>query len=192
VTILRSPTDPRWVEVALSDLDATLADHAHCEKKAVATALKLVADHPERPVLVRRLARLAQEELQHFLAMIGEVGRRGRVLPPDGGDPYVQELLRLMRGGAGPEVRLMDHLLLVALVEARSCERMLLLAERLPDERLRELYRRLAQSEAGHETLFVDLAVEVGGQAAARARLDELSLAEASIVAGLPLRPRMH
>jgi tRNA-(ms[2]io[6]A)-hydroxylase len=188
VSILRSATDPRWVEVALADLDATLADHAHCEKKAVATALKLVADHPDRPTLVRPLARLAQEELQHFLAMITEVERRGRTLPPDQGDPYVQELLKLARGDS---TRLVDLLLLFALVEARSCERMKLLGERLPDERLRELYRRLAASEEGHERLFVQLAVEVGGEAA-RARLDELAEAEARLVAGLPLRPRMH
>jgi len=189
VTILRSATDPRWIEVALADLDATLADHAHCEKKAVATALKLVADHPERPLMVRRLAKLAQEELQHFLAMITEVERRGRTLPHDKGDPYVQRLLELVRHGAP---RLMDVLLVVALVEARSCERMLLLGERLPEERLRELYRRLAQSEAGHEALFVDLAIEVGGEAAARARLEELATAEAAVVAALPLLARMH
>jgi tRNA-(ms[2]io[6]A)-hydroxylase len=189
MTILRSATDPGWVEVALSDLDATLADHAHCEKKAVATAVKLVADNPERPTLVRRLAKLAQEELQHFLAMITEVERRGRTLPPDQGDPYVQALLKLVRGG--PQ-RLMDQLLVGAFVEARSCERMLLLGERLPEERLRELYRRLAQSEAGHETLFVDLAIEAGGEAPARVRLAELAEAEARIVAELPLLPRMH
>jgi tRNA-(ms[2]io[6]A)-hydroxylase len=188
VSILRSATDPRWVEVALADLDATLADHAHCEKKAVATAVKLVADHPDRPTLVRPLARLAQEELQHFLAMITEVERRGRRLPPDQGDPYVQGLLRLVGHGAG---RLVDQLLVGALIEARSCERMKLLGERLPDERLRELYRRLAQSEEGHEALFVQLAVEVGGEAA-RARLGELAEAEARLVAGLPLLPRMH
>jgi len=189
MAILRSATDPRWVEVALADLDATLADHAHCEKKAVATAVKLVADHPDRPVLVRRLARLAQEELQHFLAMVTEVERRGRTLPPDAGDPYVQALLRRVRGGEG---RLLDQLLVAALVEARSCERMGLLGDRLPEERLRELYRRLARSEAGHETLFVELAIEVGGEARARARLGELADAEARIVAELPLRPRMH
>jgi tRNA-(ms[2]io[6]A)-hydroxylase len=188
VTILRSATDPRWVEVALSDLDATLADHAHCEKKAVATALKLVADHPDRPTLVRPLAKLAQEELQHFLSMITEVERRGRTLPPDQGDPYVQGLLKLARGDAG---RLVDLLLLFALVEARSCERMRLLGERLPDERLRELYRKLAQSEEGHEALFVQLAVEVGG-GPARARLAELAEAEARLVATMPLLPRMH
>jgi len=206
MTILTSATDPRWVEVALSDLDATLADHAHCEKKAVATALKLVADHPDRPAMVRALARLAQEELQHFLAMIGEVERRGRTLPPDQGDLYVQQLLRLVR--SGPH-RLVDQLLVFALVEARSCERMVLLGERLPDERLRGLYRRLAQSEAGHETLFVDLAIEAGRAAggpggadgadaadgveeAARARLAALAAAEAAIVATLPVLPRMH
>jgi tRNA 2-(methylsulfanyl)-N6-isopentenyladenosine37 hydroxylase len=188
VSILRSATDPRWVEVALADLDATLAAPAHCEKKAVATALKLVADNPGRPTLVRRLAKLAQEELQHFLAMVTEVQRRGRVLPPDQGDPYVQALLRLVRSGAG---RLTDQLLVGALVEARSCERMVLLGERLPEQRLRELYGRLAQSEAGHETLFVELAVETGGEAA-RSRLAELAEAEAALVAALPLLPRMH
>jgi tRNA 2-(methylsulfanyl)-N6-isopentenyladenosine37 hydroxylase len=196
MTILRTATDPRWVEVALSDLDATLADHAHCEKKAVATAVKLVADHPDRPGMVRALARLAQEELQHFLAMLAEVERRGRALPPDRGDPYVQQLLRLVRGGAP---RLVDQLLVGAFVEARSCERMRLLGERLPEARLRQLYQRLAQSEEGHERLFVDLALEValqaGGEparAAAQARLGELAEAEAAIVAALPLLPRMH
>jgi len=189
VTILRSATDPRWVEVALADLDATLADHAHCEKKAAATAIKLVADHPDRPALVRRLAKLAQEELQHFHAVLNEVQRRGRALGSDGGDPYAQGLLRLVRGG---RERLLDQLLVGALIEARSCERMRLLGERLPEERLRELYRRLAQSEAGHETLFVDLAVEEGGQEPARSRLAELAGAEAELVASLPLLPRIH
>jgi len=191
MSILRSATDPAWVEVALSDLDATLGDHAHCEKKAVATAVKLVADHPDRPVLVRRLARLAQEELTHFLAVLGELQRRGAQLPRDGGDPYVQALLSRVGGGGSETTRLVDQLLVFALVEARSCERMLLLGERLPEAQLRELYRRLAQSEAGHEALFVELAVELGGEAA-RARLAVLAEAEAGIVAALPLRPRMH
>jgi tRNA-(ms[2]io[6]A)-hydroxylase len=85
----------------------------------------------------------------------------------------------------------MDQLLVFALVEARSCERMRLLGERLPEERLRELYRRLARSEAGHEALFVELAIDAGGEAA-RERLAGLAEAEARIVAALPLRPRMH
>jgi tRNA-(ms[2]io[6]A)-hydroxylase len=189
VTILRSSTDPRWAAVALSDLDRTLGDHAHCEKKAMASALKLVAEHPERPELVRGLARLAQEESQHFLAVLNELQRRGVALPPDEGDPYAQALLALVRGGTG---RLLDRLLVAALIEARSCERLRLLGEALSDPRLRELYLRLARSEAGHETLFVDLARRACGEREAEARLAELAAAEARIVADLPLLPRIH
>jgi tRNA-(ms[2]io[6]A)-hydroxylase len=189
MSILRSATDPRWVEVALGDLGATLADHAHCEKKAAATAIKLIGDHPDRPALVRSLARLAQEELQHFLAMLAELARRGASLPPDRGDPYAQELLRLVRGGPH---RLLDRLLVGALIEARSCERLALLGRALPAGALRDLYVRLAQAEAGHERLLVELAAEHGGPAEAGARLAALADAEAQLVAGLPLLPRIH
>jgi tRNA-(ms[2]io[6]A)-hydroxylase len=187
-TLLRSRTAPGWVRVAVARLDETLADHAHCEKKAAASALKLVADHPGRPELVRSLARLAQEELQHLLAVLTELGRRGVALPPDEGDPYARALLRLVRSG---EAALQDRLLVSALIEARSCERLLLLAEALPDPRLRELYARLGQSEAGHERLFVDLARRHGG-GGVEARLDALAGEEAAIVAALPLLPRIH
>ncbi|HVP69560.1 MAG TPA: tRNA isopentenyl-2-thiomethyl-A-37 hydroxylase MiaE [Anaeromyxobacteraceae bacterium] len=188
MTILRRTTDPRWTEVALSDLDATLGDHAHCEKKAAATAVKLVADHPDRPDLVRKMAKLAQEETHHFLTILNELARRGRTLPPDGGDPYVQGLLRMVRGGPA---RLLDRLLVCALVEARSRERLALLAAALRDERLRDVYGRMAAAEAGHETLFVELARAEGGEAAVT-RLAELAEAEAALVASLPLLPRIH
>ena len=89
--------------VALSDLDRTLGDHVHCEKKAAASALKLIADHPDRPGLVRPLARLAQEESQHFLAVLLELQRRGAALPPDGGD---DELLEGRASLACPGIRL--------------------------------------------------------------------------------------
>ena len=189
MSILRSSTDPRWTEVAVHHLDRTLGDHAHCEKKAAATALKLIADHPDRPGLVRPLARLAQDEQQHFLAVLNELSRRGTPLPPDDGDPYAQQLLRLVRHGPP---RLLDRLLVGALIEARSCQRLALLGEALPGGRLRDLYRRLAQSEAGHERLFVELAAGVAGEPSALARLAVLAEAEAQIVAGLPLLPRIH
>jgi tRNA-(ms[2]io[6]A)-hydroxylase len=189
VTILRSSTDPRWTPIAAGDLAATLADHAHCEKKAAASALKLVADHPDRPEQVRALAKLAQEELSHLLAVQVEMARLGIPPRPDQGDPYAQELVRLVRGGG--QARLVDRLLVCALIEARSCERLLLLAAALEDPRLRELYARFAQSEGGHERLFVDLAIAAGGEDA-RARLEVLAAAEARIVAALPLLARIH
>src|SRR5262249_44674682 len=151
------------------DLDRTLGDHAHCEKKASATALKLVADHPDKPDLVRALARLAQEEQQHFLAVLNELAVRGAALPPDEGDPYAQQLLKLVRSSGSS--RLLDRLLASALIEARSAERLALLGAALPEGRLKDLYDRLAQAEAGHERLFVDLAERHAGAAEAQARL---------------------
>ncbi len=189
MTLLCSRTDPRWAAIAAADLDRTMGDHAHCEKKAAATALKLVADHPSRPDLVRAMARLAQEELQHFLAVVWELSRRGAPLPRDEGDPYAQALLRHVRSGPA---RLLDRLLVGALIEARSCERLALLADALPPGSLRALYRRLAGAEAAHERLFVDLARRHCGEAVAVRRLEELAAAEARIVAGLPLGPRIH
>ena len=124
MTLLRSRTDPRWAELALADLHRTLCDHAHCEKKACATALKLIVDHADEPALVRALARLAQEEQQHFLAVVTELARRGIALPADEGDAYARALVRRVR--SGPE-RLMDRLLVSALIEARSAERLTLL-----------------------------------------------------------------
>jgi tRNA-(ms[2]io[6]A)-hydroxylase len=188
MSVLLCGTDPRWAAVAAAALPATLADHAHCEKKAAASALKLVADHPERAELVRALARLAQEELRHFLAVLAELARLGVALAPDEGDPYARALLARARGGPGA---LVDRLLVSALIEARSCERLGLLAEALPDRRLRGLYARLARAEAGHEALFVELAAREGGEGA-RARLASLARAEAEIVRGLPLLPRIH
>jgi tRNA-(ms[2]io[6]A)-hydroxylase len=188
VSLLLTATDPRWTAIAVEGFHATLVDHAHCEKKAASSALKLVADHPERPELVRALAKLAQEELSHLLAVLAELGRLGLALGPDEGDPYAQALVKLVRGG---KPRLVDRLLVSALIEARSHERLLLLAGALPDPRLRELYARFAQSEAGHERLFVELAVREGG-AAASGRLGELARAEAEIVKGLPLVARVH
>ena len=189
VSILRSASDPRWTRVALDGLDRTLADHAHCEKKAAATAMKLVADYPTRPDLVRTMAKLAQEETQHFLAVLAEMGRRGAALPPDRGDPYAQALLREVRSGAG---RLVDRLLVGALIEARSCERLALLGEALPPGRLQDLYRRLAVAEGGHERLFLDLARRHGRAEEAERRLDRLAAFEADLVARLPVEPRIH
>ena len=117
------------------------------------------------------------------------MGRRGVPLPPDEGDPYAQALVRLVRTGT-PGQRLVDRLLVGALIEARSCERLWLLAEGLPDPALRQVYARFAQSEAGHERLFVDLARAHGD--GVDARLEALAAEEARVVAALPLLPRIH
>jgi tRNA-(ms[2]io[6]A)-hydroxylase len=187
---LKAPTDPRWLEVALADFDQVLLDHAHCEKKAAAQALSLVASYPDRARLVQRLTRLAQEELAHFRQVYDRLLARGLVLQRDPGDPYAQALRKLLR--RSDPGRLTDLLLVSAIIEARSCERLELLAGALPDADLRTFYAALAQAEAGHHQLFVGLAREYDDPAVVAARLDELATAEAEIVAGLPIEPRVH
>jgi tRNA-(ms[2]io[6]A)-hydroxylase len=187
---LRSRTDPRWLEVAIAGFDRVLVDHAHCEKKAAASAMALVSAYPDHDLLVKRLARLAHEELRHFRQVYDRISARGLSLGKDEGDPYAQELIRLVR--TAPAERRMDRLLVSALIEARSCERLELLGEALPEEELRHFYRTLARAEAGHFTLFFDLAVHYDERARVEARLEELAAAEAEIVARLPIAPRIH
>lgn len=187
---LVTQTDPRWIEVALSDLDATLIDHAHCEKKAAATALKLIADYPDQAQMVRKLAKLAQEELRHFFSVMAVLAKRGLPLTRDPGDPYAQALLAEVR--SHEPHRQLDRLLVCALIEARSCERLTLLGEALPAGSLQDLYRRLATAEAGHRHLFVELATFQFGPRLAEARLFDLAAVEARLLGTLPLAPRVH
>ena len=188
--MIRGRTDPRWVKTALEHIDALLVDHAHCEKKAAATALSLVASYPQHDRLVRRLSSLAIEELRHFRGVYRIIRRRGGELTPDRGDPYVQQLLKHMRHG--PAQRLVDRLLVSGVIEARSHERLGLLANAFDDPGLAAFYADLAAAEAGHAELFVDLAHSVGSNEDVDARRDAWTCAEAEILAGLPIEPRIH
>jgi len=188
---LRTPTDPRWTELALARFDEVLLDHAHCEKKAAASAMALVTAYPDHDRLVKSLARLAQEELRHFRQVHDRILARGLKLNRDGGDPYAQALLAKVRKERHDHRRT-DRLLVSALIEARSCERLELLAGALPDPELQRFYAGLAQAEGGHYLLFVDLAKAYASSDDVDARLDELAAYEADVVRGLPIEPRIH
>ncbi len=186
--MLATKTDTRRVAVALERFDEVLVDHAHCEKKAAATAMALVASYPERERLVRRMSALAIEELRHFRAVHQLLRARGIVLTRDEGDQYVKALLRHMRH----EQRMIDRLLVSGVIEARSHERLGLLADALDDPELSAFYANLSRVEAGHADLFVKLALHYGKPDETRARLAEWVKLEAEILAELPIRPRIH
>jgi tRNA 2-(methylsulfanyl)-N6-isopentenyladenosine37 hydroxylase len=191
--ILTSVSDPNWSRIAADDLVATLSDHAHCEKKASASAIALINDYPEDDELVRAMARLAEEEIGHFREVHALLSARGAVLPRDRGDPYARALFALLRQPA--ERRKLDRLLIAALIEARSSERFRLLRAELEqrgESTLGAVFRRLESSESGHAALFVHLASQRFGEEATRARLAELAADEARILADLPLVARIH
>lgn len=187
---LRVPTNPRWVEVVLGDFDSFLLDHAACERKASASALKLVSHYADRTVLVRELIAFAQEELDHFARVMAVVLDRGLVPRSDEKDPYVGGMLAQVQRGA--DSYFLDRLLVLGIVEARGCERFGLVAEALEDGDLRELYRDITRSEARHHGLFVRLAREYFPSERVERRLGELLDAEAELVASLPLRAAVH
>ncbi|MCG8417796.1 MAG: tRNA-(ms[2]io[6]A)-hydroxylase [Proteobacteria bacterium] len=189
-SIPRTATDPRWVEVALADLDAVLCDHLHCERKAAQSALSLVRNYPDRMELVEAVARLAHEETSHVVQVSQVLQKRGALLSYDVGDDYAHALRQHIRKRE-PE-RLLDSLIVFALIEARSAERLGLLANALSDPELDSLYRGLANAEVRHRDTFLHLAASVIDETSWRDRLAELAEAEAAILAGLPIRPRIH
>ena len=186
---LRCGTDPRWLPNALAHLDAVLVDHAHCEKKAAANALSLLQAYPEVPGLPAHMARLAREESGHLSRVLQLLERRGLTLGRDPGDPYAQGLQDLVRTPAAQ--RQLDRFLVAAIIEARSCERLALLAGALPDPDLRRFYAELARSEDGHQKLFLRLAARVHGEAT-WPRLEQLLEAEAQLLRRLPVRAAIH
>lgn len=187
--MLQSATDPAWVKLAVERFDEVLVDHAHCEKKAAAHALSLLSAWPEVPGLARAMARLAREEAGHLAQVLALCEKRGLQLGRDLGDPYAQGLLKLVRTARGE--RLLDQLLVSALIEDRSRERLELLAGHLHEPELKTFYGRLAASEKGHGSLFLRLARQVAPELA-MTRLAELSAAEARLVAKLPIRAAIH
>lgn len=187
---LLQPTPPEWTALALERFDDLLVDHAHCEKKAAAHAMALIAQYPAEDALLLPLAALAREELGHFRQVVKVLQRRGLPLAPDGGDPYVKRLLGACRHGE--RSRLVDRLLVAGIVEARSAERLRLLAEGLEEPALKAFYASLALAEAGHHRLFWRFARKVSSAAEVRERAAALLGLEDELLRTLPLAPRMH
>ena len=188
---LAAPTAPGWLERALANLDEVLLDHAHCEKKAASTAVSLLFRYPEQATLLPTLAALAREELVHFEMVLGHLIARGVPFRHQLPSPYAAALTKAVHAHE-PE-RLLDTLLCMALIEARSCERMHLLADALAGEpALAALYRGLLASEARHHQTYVELATRIAPAARVRERLGALALHEAAVLAAAPPLARLH
>ena len=187
---LKRPTHPGWIVLALKHFDQVLIDHAHCEKKAAANALSLLQAYPEVPGLPALMARLAREESAHLAKVLQLMEDRGLILGKDAGDPYAQALQKLMRNP--PKERQLDRFLVAAIIEARSAERLGLLAEGLTEPALKKFYAELETSEDGHQKLFLRLAREIAPDEVITRRLDELLAAEAALIEKLPIRAAVH
>lgn len=159
---LQLATDPRWVEIAESNLEEILTDHAFCEQKAASSAISLIVRFPELDDLVKEMSALAREEMEHFHRVHQIILSRGWSLGRERKDEYVNGLADFLKKNSNRTVQLVERLLFSAMIEARSCERFRLLSEKLSDPELSAFYRELMISEAGHYTLFIGLARKYG------------------------------
>jgi tRNA-(ms[2]io[6]A)-hydroxylase len=190
---LKLPTDPRWVNLAEMDLEEILTDHAYCEQKAATSCISLIQGYPEKVDMVRELAPIVTEEWGHFRLVLAELEKRQLQLGKQRKDEYVNQLLEFQKKGGSREDRLLEKLLVCALIEARSAERFRLLSLYIREEELRGFYHRFMVSEAGHYRLFLDLARLYFDEARVRQRWQEYLEKEADIMASLALRgDRMH
>jgi tRNA-(ms[2]io[6]A)-hydroxylase len=190
--LIASLTEPGWADHALAHLGEVLVDHAHLERKAAGTAVRLLFQYPDRIALQAPLSALAREELAHFEEVLAQLARRGVAFGRQQPSQYAGRLRAAARS-RDPE-RLVDTLLCCALIESRSCERLGLLAEALGpvDAELARFYGGLERAEARHQNVYVELAETALPRDEVRARLAELAKHEADVVASLPRAPRLH
>ena len=190
---LQLPTDPRWVDLAGKSIEEILTDHAYCEQKAATTCISLIQRYSEREKLVKELAPIVTEEWGHFRLVLQELEKRNLKLGKQRKDEYVNKLIEFQRQGGSVEGRMLDQLLTMALIEARSCERFKRLSEGLNDAYLCNFYRRFMESEAGHYTLFIELAETYIDKEKVRKRWAEWLKYEADVINNLEVRgDRIH
>jgi tRNA-(ms[2]io[6]A)-hydroxylase len=190
---LAAASSASWLEQANGRPDLVLIDHAHCERKAAGVALQLMFRYPSDEALGAALSPLAREELEHFELVLGLLQRRGIALRPLPAPAYGATLTAAVRRGE-PE-RMLDSFLVAGLIEARSHERMALLAAHSPDPALRDLYGELLASEARHFGLYWCLCEERFGREVTVVRLAELAAVEVQALSGGRPGPegvRMH
>ena len=126
---LQLPTDPRWVDLAGKSMEEILTDHAYCEQKAATSCISLIQRYSEREKLVKELSPIVTEEWGHFRLVLQELEKRNLKLGKQRKDVYVNKLIQFQKKGGSIQDRLLDQLLTMALIEARSCERFKRLSE---------------------------------------------------------------
>jgi len=190
---LQLVTDPRWVDLAAISLEEILTDHAWCEQKAANSCISLIQKYNDKDELVNELSPIVTEEWGHFRQVVAELRKRNLKLGKQRKDEYVNKLLEFQKKGGSPDERLLDQLLTMALIEARSCERFKRLSEGLEDNYMKNFYRGFMESEAGHYTLFINLADTYIKKETVRKRWKEWITYETGVMLNMEVRgDRIH
>jgi len=187
---LKVKTSSAWLDTVMADFDAFLLNHASCEKKASGMAMSMISHYPDKPRLIREMLNLAVEELSHFRDVVRLILDQGLQTSADTKDEYINQLHKSM--DQGKDAYLLDRLLIASIVEARGAERFGLIADALPEGRLKNFYRAITDSESRHYRLFLDLAREYFPDDTILPRLEDLLTVEAGIIRNLPVKAALH
>ncbi|RUR12813.1 tRNA-(ms[2]io[6]A)-hydroxylase [Legionella sp. km772] len=186
---LQVKTPRAWLEYAATHIPLLLLDHAHCERKAAATAIALMSKYPEKEELVAVMSPLAREELLHFEKVIAIMNDKGISFGPLHPSDYGSHLHRQVTAKNNAQ-RLSDQLIIGAIIEARSCERFYALIPFLEDANLSKFYSSLVRSEARHFEDYLRLARLYGG--AIDKRLGEFLAIENAFISSADQVFRFH
>ncbi|MGM0944252.1 MAG: tRNA-(ms[2]io[6]A)-hydroxylase [Bacteroidota bacterium] len=190
---LKLPTDPRWVGIAEMQIEDILVDHAYCEQKAASSCISMILRFNELTELVDTLTPIVAEEWGHFERVLEQLRKRNMNFGKPRKDEYVAKLNEFVKKGGSRMQQLTEHLLLNALIEARSCERFRLLSRHIQDEELKKFYYELMISEAGHYVTFIELARNYYEEDLVNKRWQEWLAYEADVIKSLEVRgDRMH
>jgi len=187
--LVKSSKD-EWLRQAIDNPLEILLDHAHCERKAAGVAMQLMFRYVDEPGLSEVLSPLAREELEHYERVLNLLKVKGKSLKPLPPPPYGSLLSSHIR--KEEPFRMLDSFLVAGLIEARSHERMSLLAVNLLDKELRELYKDLMVSEAKHFGIYWNLAASRFEREEIIHRLEYLGSVESRILSKLHPYPRIH
>ncbi|MEY4588297.1 MAG: tRNA-(ms[2]io[6]A)-hydroxylase [Pseudomonadota bacterium] len=166
-------TPDAWVQNALAYPELLLLDHANCELKAAQTAMGLIwkygPEGDECPgtgpllnfTLMLKMSRLIREEMRHFEQVIAIMQKRNISYGQISASRYAAGMRKDVR--TFEPARLVDVLIVGAIIEARSCERFNKIAPYLDDE-LQKFYLSLLKSESRHFQDYLALAQGVAAE----------------------------
>jgi tRNA-(ms[2]io[6]A)-hydroxylase len=185
-----APLPDSWLPKVRARLGEVLVDHAHLERKAATTALNL-EKYKELHPQVRALNAIAIEELEHFNQVLSLLEERGIPFGPPMRSPWISRMMSAVRKGRREQV--IDHLVVCALIEGRSCEKFQILSEgvRDLDPGLADFYAGLVESEGNHYATYLIMARHIDEEEA-RQRLDYFLKLDAELIQQPHDLPLLH
>ena len=189
---LKFETETSWAEIAKSDLQQILTDHAFAEQKAASNAVSIIINYSEETEMVSAMSEIAIEEMEHFKMVHDFMIKRDMVLGREQKNDYAKHLHSYFKKTKNREDALIQRLLIAALIEARSCERFKVFSENIEDKELSQFYKDLMVSEANHYTTFLGFARKYQDREIVDKKWDGLLAYEAEFMKNRGKTARVH